>query len=153
MSSHTLVAASLLIPLVLARPLPTPSDFPSHSQPCLTRQCITLHAACSGSLFQRHPWSLQDPATAWHIRLVEVINLSSKARWSFPCNRWLAAQRSDGATQRELYPFGHASCLQPHMIDYQVHSRLASPPSKEQSPLCVNCVVAKLSIRMHTAAL
>ena len=67
---------------------------------------VTLHAQVS--------------SMAWHIHLVEVVNLTTKVTWSFPCDRWLAMQRGEGVTLRDVYPLGHPKCLHAPMTDYQV---------------------------------
>ena len=66
------------------------------------------------------PFHAQVSSMAWHIHLVEVENLTTKVTWTFPCDRWLAMQRGEGVTLRDVHPLGHPKCLQAPMTDYQV---------------------------------
>ena len=41
---------------------------------------------------------------AWFLDKVEIDCPSLGKRWVFPCKRWLAKNKDDGALERELYP-------------------------------------------------
>ena len=89
---------------------------------CTTRALMGY--SCSG--IDSNTFHVQVSSMAWHIHLVEVENLATKVTWSFPCDRWLAMQRGEGVTLRDVYCLGHPKCLQAPMMDYQVS--LCQPP-------------------------
>lgn len=41
---------------------------------------------------------------AWFLDKVEVINLGTNEKKTFPCKQWLDKDRGDGAISRELLP-------------------------------------------------
>ena len=120
-------------------------------------QSVSNQSPAASMLYLHSVALLQGPTTAWHIRLVEVTNMNSKASWSFLCNKWLGTGHSDGATQRDLHPHGHPNCPQPHMIDYQVGSSLPACQAVSDLVLCVTkssstcAVLLVLSVVLYLA--
>ena len=44
------------------------------------------------------------PGAGWYLQSVEIVDVTTKESWSFPCDRWLAKDEDDKQISRTLTP-------------------------------------------------
>ena len=44
------------------------------------------------------------PGAGWYLQSVDIVDVTTKESWSFPCDRWLAKDEDDKQISRTLFP-------------------------------------------------